>query len=42
MEQRASILRSGDLDEEEARLLKQKNRRLRASLSDLLHFFRSK
>lgn len=38
MAQRASILRSGDLDEEQARLLKQKNRRLRASLSDLLHF----
>ncbi|GHB28733.1 hypothetical protein GCM10010346_60340 [Streptomyces chryseus] len=42
MEQRASTLRSGDLDEEEARLMKQKNRRIRVALSDLLHFFRTK
>lgn len=42
MEQRASTLRSGDLNEEEARLLKQKNRRLRATLTNLLNSFRTK
>ncbi|MER6110264.1 hypothetical protein [Streptomyces hirsutus] len=42
MEQRASTLRSGDLDKEEARLLKQKNQSFRAALSSVLHIFRKK
>lgn len=42
MEQRASTLRSGDFGEEEARLLKQKNQRLRSALSSLLQIFRNK
>jgi len=42
MEQRASTLRSGDLGEEEARLLKQKNQRLRSTLTGLLHVFRGR
>ncbi len=41
MEQRAATLRSGDLDEEEARLLKQRNQLFRASLSAMLRFLRN-
>lgn len=42
MKQRASTLRSGDLNKEEARLLKQKNRHLRATVANLLRSFLSK
>ncbi|MDO0927683.1 hypothetical protein QQY24_20560 [Streptomyces sp. TG1A-8] len=41
MEQRAHTLRSGDLDEEEARLLKQRNRRIHSVVDILLRVFRN-